>query len=246
MCERRALSRAYQGRSARGKARGFRTRADPQDGSLRYLADLPLCAPEQPKVSRQFGPHRPGLISSAHVVGERRALSRAYQGRSARGKARGFRTRADPQDGSLRYLADLHLCAPEQPKVSRPFGTQTWSDFLERAKARAALPFSAVSRPIPTHQRSARPSPAGTTLLFRRPLTGRATQTAAWPEIGNRSRPSAERPCLRCTPRTTCPASVAQTLKIVSRSPSLMIALFPGACGAERDTCRLPPASAGG
>jgi hypothetical protein len=83
--------------------------------------------------------HTPGPIFSARAVCERRALSRAYQGRSARGKARGFRTlRAESQDGRLRYLADRPLCAPQQPKVSRQFGPQTWSDF-QRARARGSL-----------------------------------------------------------------------------------------------------------
>eukprot|EP01046_Picozoa_sp_COSAG06_P091129 COSAG06_NODE_37421_length_435_cov_1.050595_2_plen_58_part_01 len=44
--------------------------------------------------------------------------------------------------------------APEQPKVSRQFGPQTWSDFQLARDKRAEGGISSVSRPIGTRQSS--------------------------------------------------------------------------------------------
>ena len=81
------------------------------------------CARQSSRKSADSLVHRPGgvIFWSARCVGGGRYLERIKADRHA-AKLGVFRTRADPQDTSLRYLADLPLCAPEQPKVSKQFG----------------------------------------------------------------------------------------------------------------------------
>jgi hypothetical protein len=128
------------------------------------LLICPCARPKQPKVSGQFGT-RTWSDLLARAVCERRAVSRAYQGRSARGKARGFRTRADPQDCSLRYLADLPLCAPKAAESQRAvWYTDSGARGNRRPRdlvARLSIPLQCDSRPAAKPRNAAERHRAG-------------------------------------------------------------------------------------